>query len=249
MSHAVPALPSTRLRWGLAGSLLLHGLLLAWLLPRNAGDDTTPLAAAVAMEVELAPLPSAPPPRDNAPEPRPVQDTPPPLPTETPTRIAPRAALPQPTLPLLPRAANGDVAQPADATPPPPAPPQASAAPSLALPRIDNAAAPQQAATTLSESALPADWRSRLLGQLERYRRYPASARIRGQEGQPWLRVRLDRRGRVLQVELAQSSGVATLDAEALALPARAAPLPAPPDDLPGEVFELVLPIAFALQR
>lgn len=237
--------PALRLHWALAGSVVLHGLLLAALLPRALDADSTPMAAAVAMEVELAPLPSAPAPRENAPVSQPEPPVAEPAPQDT-RAVQPDRAPPSPPLPVR------DEGDPVTAASPPTravATSSAAPAPALPVPRIDTAAAPQQAATTRSDDALPADWQSRLLGQLERYRRYPAAARIRGQEGQPWLRLQVDRRGAVRSVALAQSSGVAALDAEALALPRRAAPLPPPPAELDGDVFELVLPIAFALQR
>jgi TonB family protein len=46
------------------------------------------------------------------------------------------------------------------------------------------------------------------------------------------LRIAVDRDGTVRAVDVVRSSGVAALDAEALAAVRRASPLPAPPDDL-----------------
>ncbi|MFP5304962.1 MAG: TonB family protein, partial [Gammaproteobacteria bacterium] len=53
---------------------------------------------------------------------------------------------------------------------------------------------------------------------------------------------RVDGRGDVSQLRLERSAGHATLDAEALALVDRAAPLPAPPR---GEVLRLSVPVVF----
>ncbi|HBS56503.1 MAG TPA: energy transducer TonB [Stenotrophomonas sp.] len=237
-------LPSSGWCWALGGSVLAHACLLALLLPKMMVAADVPAAApAVAMDAELASLPQAPP--ASASEPTPVPAA---VEQEKPQPVTAAAPTPTRPLPPLPTSAQGEpMPAPAEASaaaaPAPSAPPAAQALPAT------TASAPQDAATSLSESVLPADWRSRLLGRLERFRQYPSAARIRGQEGQPWLRLRIDRRGRVLEATLAQSSGVAALDAEVLALARRAQPLPPPPDDVAGASIELVLPIAFSLQR
>ncbi len=58
----------------------------------------------------------------------------------------------------------------------------------------------------------------------------------------------MDREGRVLSVRLDSSSGVKILDEEALGLPKRASPLPKPPDEVTGNVIELVVPVQFLLR-
>lgn len=59
----------------------------------------------------------------------------------------------------------------------------------------------------------------------------------------------MNRDGKVLSVTLERSSGFGILDDEALALPKRAQPLPKPPEDLPGQTIELVVPVEFVLGR
>lgn len=237
-------LPSSGWCWALGGSVLAHACLLALLLPKMMGAAELPAAApAVAMDAELAALPQAPPAPASEPTPAPTA-----VEQEAPRPVKTAASTPTRPLPPLPTSAQGE---------PMPAPAEASAAaaaapsapPAVQALPATTASAPQDAATSFSDSTLPADWRSRLLGRLEHFRQYPSAARIRGQEGQPWLRLRIDRRGRVLQATLAQSSGVAALDAEVLALARRAQPLPPPPDEVAGASIELVLPIAFSLQR
>jgi protein TonB len=98
-------------------------------------------------------------------------------------------------------------------------------------------------ASTPSER--PADWQSRVLGRLNAAKSYPSSARARRQQGVVLIRFTLDRSGAVLAVALAQSSGFALLDREALALPKRASPLPEPPEDMKGQRIELVVPVEF----
>lgn len=102
---------------------------------------------------------------------------------------------------------------------------------------------PRPAPSTPSEK--PADWQARVLGRLNAVKSYPVSARARRQQGVAMIRFTLDRKGNVLDVALAQSSGFALLDREALALPKRASPLPAPPDDMKGEKIELLVPVEF----
>ncbi|RVT95135.1 energy transducer TonB [Sphingomonas crocodyli] len=90
-----------------------------------------------------------------------------------------------------------------------------------------------------------ADWHARVLGRLNAVKAYPASARARRQQGVTMIRLVIDRGGKVLDVGLERSSGFALLDREALALPGRAMPLPAPPDNVPGQRIELVVPVEF----
>lgn len=91
-------------------------------------------------------------------------------------------------------------------------------------------------------------WEGLVLGALNKVKRYPREAMFRRQQGVPWIRFAMDRNGKVLSVALDRSSGSAALDAEAIALPKRAQPLPKPPRDVPGERIELVVPVEFFLR-
>ncbi|RKF22786.1 energy transducer TonB [Altericroceibacterium spongiae] len=88
-------------------------------------------------------------------------------------------------------------------------------------------------------------WEGRVLGALNKKKRYPRSAQLRRQQGIPWIRFVMNRAGEVLSVKLERSSGFRSLDAEAVKLPKRAAPLPKPPEEVKGETIELVVPIEF----
>ena len=66
-----------------------------------------------------------------------------------------------------------------------------------------------------------------------------------GAEGVVTLRFFIDKSGRLLSAEIAESSGSKAVDAEALALVARAQPLPPIPDALKMAVFGANLPIAY----
>lgn len=91
----------------------------------------------------------------------------------------------------------------------------------------------------------PDTWQARVLGRLNAAKTYPAAARARRQQGTVMVRFVLDRKGTVLSVSLEKSSGFAPLDREALALPKRTSPLPAPPESIAGERVELVVPVEF----
>jgi protein TonB len=109
------------------------------------------------------------------------------------------------------------------------------------------AAAPASAAPAPSNGA--PTWQGLLLGRLEQFKRYPALAQSRGQQGVVWLRFTMDRDGKVLSARIDKSSGHDLLDQETLALIRRAQPLPRPPPDVPGATLELVTPIEFFLTR
>jgi TonB family protein len=86
-----------------------------------------------------------------------------------------------------------------------------------------------------------------LFGHLNRYKRYPASARMRRQEGVVSLRFTMDRKGHVLSYEIAKTSGSDALDNEARELIKRAEPLPAIPAAFARDTLDLVVPIEFFL--
>ena len=98
-----------------------------------------------------------------------------------------------------------------------------------------------------SDNKRRADWEHRVKLALDRGKRYPRGARRQRQEGTPRIRFLISRGGRVLSVRLELSSGVPSLDKEALALPIRVQPLPPPPRSVPGETIDLVVPVEFLL--
>lgn len=87
-----------------------------------------------------------------------------------------------------------------------------------------------------------------LLARLEQFRRYPAEAQRRRQQGVVRLRFRMDRDGHVLDATIAGSSGLPVLDREALATLHRAEPLPPIPADRP-DTLEVLVPIEFLLKH
>ncbi|WP_133405992.1 energy transducer TonB [Parashewanella tropica] len=109
-------------------------------------------------------------------------------------------------------------------------------------------AAPQLGATNPIAEQRKVSWRTYLNAHLEQYKKYPRHAKRLRREGIPWVRFKLDRKGYVQHVELVTSSGVSSLDKEALALPKRAEPLPPPPKEVVGDLLSLTVPIVFSLR-
>lgn len=161
----------------------------------------------------------------------------------TPEKVKPaEEALPPPKL-----------IQPAQVTVPPPDVQIATAVPPPVTAQQQTAAKPappQPAAAPQRGTAEGRDsFLGRLLAQLNRFKQYPRAARAAHIEGVVMLHFVMDANGRVLSSEIAKSSGRPVLDAEALALVARAQPLPALPADFPTRTLDAVVPIEFYLNR
>jgi protein TonB len=118
---------------------------------------------------------------------------------------------------------------------------QTTAPPSAVAARSNTAAAPS-AGSGASPSVSPATWKSELLAHLNRYKRYPSGAASTGTASVAFT---IARSGQVLSARLIGSSGNPALDAEAVSLPRRASPVPAPPPDFGGGVLTLTVPIHF----
>lgn len=205
---------------------------------------------------------------ETTPEP---QETPKPQPDATPEPPAP-APEPDVKVPELPKA--DDAA--ATLTPPPPEPPKpeppkepehkpakpppkkkverkkpreradhaaprTSAPPTAQAQRAERAAA--AAAGAASSAAAAASWRSELIAHLNRYKRFPSGA---GSGGVATIAFTINRSGQVTGSRLLRSSGDSVLDAEAVALPRRASPVPAPPAGTGGRSIGLAVPIRFS---
>lgn len=185
-----------------------------------------------------------------APSPKPLTVTLLPLarpPTETEKRQQKPNTVPTPTLPapiipierpIVPNMVSPIVGVPDVAPPAPPSPPL----PQAAAPAATTPAAASDAAGEGQDS-----WEGRVLARLERFKRFPAAARSRREQGVATIRFRLDRQGHILSSSIARSSGSRILDAEALATLTRAAPLPAIPAGRPDQI-EILVPIEFFMR-
>lgn len=114
-------------------------------------------------------------------------------------------------------------------------------------PPIEKTTAPEAkpAPPALKASDAKPTWEGLVLGALNKVKRYPRDAAFRRQQGVPYIRFVMNREGKVLSVRLERSSGVRSLDGEALSLPKRASPLPKPPEEVKGDTIELVVPVEF----
>jgi protein TonB len=258
-------------RWGVCFALAFtfHAAGAMALLARW-NDDSDLVANAPVIMIDLAPAPVAPaivptelPPgpvesqAQPEPQPEPVQEKP----VEK-TEIEPEPVPVQPVekLDLKPQ----PTPQPELSVMPPPKPvekpkekeakkpkrtKQASlaSAPSTAEQRAERAAAPMPGASSNNPNAVPS-WKSRLVAQLERNKRYPSDAQSRGDQGVVQLAFSIDRSGGVHHARIVRSSGSSALDEATLALVARAAPLPPPPPELSGAQIAIVVPIRYNIR-
>jgi protein TonB len=247
-------------RWLISGALVLaaHGAVAAAIAHwHDAGADAAPTSAIV---IDLAPAMMAPdevrqeiPPgpeqvqADAAPEQKvekpedKVEEK-----TESKTEQEPEqkiAAAPNPDVALAPQPRKPEP-EPVPADNQIPAP--ATTAPQV--PKVEEApvaAAPVQAALSVSDANAIPNWKRLVVSALERNKRYPAAAHARGEKGTAQLAFSLDRQGKVTAARIVRSSGSAVLDQETLDLVRRTQPFPAPPAAMPGAQIDLTVPVRF----
>ena len=192
-------------------------------VPPAAAAPATPVPAAVSEPA----APTEPPPA------APTEPSPPPPPVET-----PRAA-------IEPAAVAAPAPAPVEAATPPPPPRTQPRPPLEPTPRPQPTSRPKHAAASVRPAPSPAAsrpgspgadvdaYRASLYARIYAGVRYPELARERGAEGVAVVSFSFDARGQVTSAALAQSSGDAALDAEAVASVRRASPLPPPPEGAP----------------
>ncbi|MFT9441862.1 MAG: energy transducer TonB [Acetobacter papayae] len=249
------------LRWtaSFLATLAISATCLWWVLNRPHPVTPLPEQPPTAIAIDLAPEPAAipAPATDKSPAPQPTQAPAVPTAYEPPKVMAPPSPAPNPPEPVarqqkpvktskkhkrpIPQDNMADASeQPATTS---------SAPPPSETQKTPIAAAAAAGGSSTQTTHDPQTWQSALLGQLEKFRRYPSQAMAEHQEGTPRVTFSMDRQGHVLSVILAQTSGYARLDQEALSLPARAQPLPPPPDEIMGNPVTLTVPIEFTLSR
>ena len=216
-------------RWTLcfAAVVAAHGLAVLWLLPsRQEIAEFDAGAAVVMLELPEVQATSATPPNDLAPGPPEVESTPEP-PKEEQTK---------------PPEQEAEVALP---IPEPPRPTPPTAQPSVAIPAV--AAMPTPGAEVVPAAAMRR-WESALVAHIERFKRYPAEARAHDERGVARVAFSIDHEGRIVASHVVQSSGYPALDAESLAMLARAQPMPRPPAMLPDNQLSFVVPVRFNIR-
>lgn len=90
-------------------------------------------------------------------------------------------------------------------------------------------------------------WHASVVRQLEEEKDYPFMSRRQKEEGVILIAISIDRQGHITSTTLLQASAHDRLNEEAIDLMDRVGALPAPPPELTGEVFHLVVPIEFFL--
>lgn len=192
------------------------------------------------------PPPEPPPPEPPPPEPPPPQpeapvaaSEPPPPPPPPPQKHVVKKAPKQ-----VPR--HQEVPQPSQAYLPS-LPPQVPAAPApSAPPQTAMAATPMPAPVPSPEAS--AGYRALLSAWLESHKRYPDTARQRGEEGRAVLRFSVDRSGRVIDFAVTSSSGYPDLD-QSVEEMMRGASLPPFPAGMPQREMQISVTIRFSLRR
>jgi protein TonB len=249
-------------RLPLAASILGHGGVLIFLALFAAQLPPAPLPQPrkSGIQVMLAPPPQpaaeTPPTAPEAPPPAAIEP-PPPEPPPPPAAVPMPEPPPPPPKPVVHKPAakpppRHPPPQPARETPPPqpapraarqPAPMQTAPLQTAMFPPPPVPAPAPRPAPTVSPG-----YRSLLSAWLESHKRYPESARARGEEGRAVLRFRVDRSGRVLNYALAASTGSADLDAAIDGI-MRGATLPPFPADMAALDVEVSVTVRFSLTR
>jgi protein TonB len=234
-SLAIPFESSHRgaLRWGICFAVVVaaHGAAAVALLHHALSDSGFDAGAPVVMiELPEAPAAFATPPTEVAPgptEPEPEQTPPPKEETKPPEEVA-EVALPVPEPPKP--------EPPAEDKPP-------TAVPSVAM--VPTIPAPPVAGAAVEPSAAILRWESGLVAHIERFKRYPAEARTRGDHGVARVAFTIDRDGWVRESRILETSGSPELDRECLAMLARAQPMPKPPRQAQTSELSFVVPVRF----
>jgi protein TonB len=224
-------------RWAFCFAVIAaaHGGVAMALLRNGPSSDSDFNAGAPVVMIELPEAPAAlsNPPSDLAPgpaEPESEQTPPPKEETKPPEQVA-ELALPMPEPPKP---------EPSAEEKPPTAPPSTVA--------VATPAPPVAGADVQPVSAAVRRWQSALVAHIERFKRYPAEARARGERGYAKVAFTIDRDGRVLESRIVESSGSPEFDRESLAMLTRAQPMPKPPGEVHTDGLSFVVPVRFNIK-
>jgi len=238
------------LRWGACFALALcfHAVGVAALLA-HWSENSDLVANAPVITIDLAPLAVAPDTKPNELPPGPQQAEAEPEPEPDPIKPVEKLELPpepKAELPLAVTSPPMPLQKPKEEKP---KQQHASlpSAPSTAENKAERAAAPAPGASSRNPYAVP-NWKSQLVATLERSKRYPSEARVRGEQGVAQLAFSIDRRGGVHHARIVRSSGSSLLDEATLALLERAQPLPPPPPEIAGAEIAIVVPIRYNIR-
>ena len=139
--------------------------------------------------------------------------------------------------PVKPKIVRPEAKKPNDS---PPAP--RTSAP----PRVERQAQAASAASAGAMASAIASYNQRVRAHLMRFHQYPSAAN--GQRGVARLSFTLSRSGQVSGSRLGGSSGVAALDAQAMAMIRQASPFPAIPPEVPQGSMSFSIPVEFTVR-
>ena len=202
------------------------------------------------LQAETLPPPVETPPPEPEPMPRPPDEPvaaiePPPPAPEAPAPVieTPPPTPPKPVVKPPPKPVHHHLEQAAPNPAPAPSQPTQAA---VAAPQTAYAPTPVPAPVPSTE--VSPGYRALLSAWLESHKRYPDSARQRGEEGRAVLRFAVDRSGRVLDFAVAQSSGYPDLDSSIEEM-MRSAVLPPFPASMTQPRIDVSVTIRFSLAR
>jgi protein TonB len=104
------------------------------------------------------------------------------------------------------------------------------------------AGAKPNAGSPARKTSADPNYAGKVFAHLARFKRMPPDAQKNRSQGTARVRFVIDGRGNVGSVQLVGSSGIASLDQEALAWPRRASPFPPPPG---GQSIPITAPVSF----
>jgi len=223
--------PRDLARWFVAGALVfgVHAGALAYLFATHQPDEIGAMSDVVT--VELSPIDSSPDAVESDVAPAP----------ETMVESQPLPDLPQPKQQEEMKVEQPPDEKPAEVQLPVEKPPEKVAE--------TPPPAPQTAQQVKGGApAVEPSWQASLVRQLQRFKRYPAAAQVRKEQGVVLLSFSLDRNGHVLAHSIARSSGYGDLDNEVMAMIMRAEPLPPFPASMTQPRIDLTVPIRFSLR-
>jgi periplasmic protein TonB len=209
------------LRWGLCFVVVIAAhaaVAMSFLLKPSSDDDFGVDAPVVMLELPESFVVSTAPPTDLAPGPMQEEND----------------ATPPPKEETRPPEQQAEIALP-EPQPPKPEPPQEQR----------QAMAPPAAAPSV---AVLHRWETELVAHIERFKRYPSTARARGDRGVARVAFTIDGDGRVRGSRIVQSSGSPELDQEALTMLTRAEPLPRPPGRTLTDQKSFTIPVRFDIR-
>jgi periplasmic protein TonB len=233
---------ASALRWSACFVLALcfHAAGAAVLLARwNEGSDL--VANAPAITIDLAPVAAAPVNMPNELPPGPQQTQA--QPEQQPDKLIEKIELPAQSdaEPLLTVTPPKTIEKPKEKQPKQKHASLASA-PSQAEQKSERAAAPAPGASSHDPNAVP-NWKSQLVAQIERNKRYPEEAH--GDRGVAQVAFGVDRSGGVHHARVVASSGSSVLDHDAIAWLERSQPLPPPPPEMNGAMISITVPLRY----